>query len=80
MIIDDAVYEKLKKQVQKEGSVTSMLGLQCDVSLVLKSNEEFELSIKNYLGNVIYLNQDAIADLELILTFKKEIRDRWEAR
>jgi hypothetical protein len=80
MIIDDAVYEKLKKQAKQTGSVSGMLGQHWSGALTYKANEEFELSIKDeILGDVIHLNEDAIEDLLTILSFRKEIRDRWEA-
>jgi hypothetical protein len=81
MIVNELKYKKMKKDVKNTGSVSSILGQHWNGMLTNKANGELELTIKDMLlGDVIYLNEDAIDDLEVILTFKKEIRDREEAR
>ena len=73
--------EKLRKQIREKGSVDIQLSGRVSASLLLKANDDFELALKDeQLGDVIWLREEEIHKLEDILSMRKEIRDREEAR
>lgn len=73
--------EKLRKQIREKGSVDIQLSGRVSASLLLKANDDFEFALKDeQLGDVIWLREEEIYKLEDILSMRKEIRDREEAR
>lgn len=73
--------QELRKQIRERGSIDVNLSERVSASLLLKANDDFEFALKDeQLGDVIWLREEEIYKLEDILSMRKEIRDREEAR